>query len=41
MLLILRNAKNMLRITHYKMYLKYLFGSHNAKKIFFIKKIYC
>jgi len=34
MLLILCDVINMLRIAHYKMYLNYLTGSHNARKKF-------
>jgi len=34
MLLILCDVINMLRIAHYKMYLKYLTGDRNAKKRF-------
>jgi len=38
MILILCDVENMLKIAHYKMYLKYLTDSRNIKKIAELKK---
>jgi len=39
MLLILCDAENILRTTHYRMYCKYLIGSHNVKELQKFNKI--
>jgi len=39
MLLILCDVINMLKIAHYKMYLKYLTGGHNVRNKFLKNKI--